>query len=493
VYGLRRVALTERTRNIEFHARRVWPAKPQLCGAGPQYATALSPVAQPSIPRRLFNLASPIIGINVLNVSTLVVDTAMCGRLDNADIALAALGYATQVVFLLMVVMMGLTVGTVALVARAFGARDPVRVNHVLEQATTITALFGLAAALAGNLLVGPLLAALGTSDQVAAVAISYLRPLLSGAIFYYLTIFYGGVLRGVGNTRLPFVVALLSNSLNVVLDYGLIFGKLGLPELGVQGAGVGTVLSYAANVAITVALLRRGAVPILGAPLLPRPIDRRLVADLLRVGAPAALDAFILNIAFLSIVGMLGRIDEVAVAAHGIGLRIQALAFVPGMSISQATGAMVGQALGAGNVPEARQILRASVLLCVGLMTTLGFSIIAAAYPLVAVFHVAPATPLENYAVLWMQFLGYCMPVVGVYIAFVGLLQGAGATNVSLSINFVGTFLLQVPLGALLGFSLEMGAAGVWLSFPLSFVVKATLGWLAYKRGRWAKVGLHA
>lgn len=427
----------------------------------------------------------------MLNVLSLAVDTAMCGRLEEAPTALAALGFASQVVFLLMVVMMGLTVGTVAFVARAHGAGDRDRARHVLRQSTVLTVWVSAAVALAGNALAGPLLRALGASDAAVAAGLAYLRPLLSGAVFYYLTILLGGALRAVGNTRLPFLVALGSNAVNIFLNYCLILGHLGFPRLGVTGAAISTVASYAVNVAVTATALRRGAVPALHVSLRWwSRIDTALARALFRVGFPAALDMLILNVAFLSIVGMLGRIDELAVAAHGIGLRIQSLAFVPGLAISQATGAMVGNALGAGSPADARQVARASVALCTAVMSTLGFTIVGAAHPIVRVFDVASASPLEAYAVDWMRLLGYCMPLVGVHIAFVGVLQGAGATRTSLAINFAGTALFQVPLGALLGFAAGLGAFGVWLSFPLSFVVKAGLGWLAYARGRWARTG---
>ena len=176
-------------------------------------------------------------------------------------------------------------------------------------------------------------------------------------------------------------------------------------------------------------------------------------------------------------------------VAAHGIGLRIQALAFVPGLSVSQATGAMVGNALGARNVAEAKQVVRASVLLCTSIMSGLGLLIIAGAEPIVGIFDVESGTPLMSYSVMWMKLLGYGMPIVGVQIALIGLLRGAGATGTSLRINFVGT-MLQIPLSWLLGFPLGFGAWGVWAAFPLSYVLKVMLGVLAYRSGAWAKVG---
>lgn len=445
-----------------------------------------------SIYRRLFALASPIIGLNVLNVLALAIDTAMCGRLPNAALALKALGYATQVVFLLMVLMMGLAVGSVALVARAHGAGLAERVSHVVFQSSQLTVILSVVVAVAGNLAADVILELLGASDAVQAVALDYLRPILTLAVLNYLNILYAVVLRGVGNTRLAFMIALGATAVNVVANYGLILGNFGLPALGVRGAAIGTVLSHAFSVVAMIVAIRRGVVSGLFLPLRPRPVDRPLAAEILRVGTPAALDMVILNASFMAIIGMLGRIDEDAVAAHGIGIRIQALAFVPGMSISQATGAMIGQALGAGDTGSARQVFRASVVLCVLVMGALGAIIVALSGPIVGIFDVDPASGVGAYSVLWMKVLGYAMPIFGVHVAFIGLLQGSGATQTSLRINFLATIFVQIPLSAILAFPLAMAAFGVWISFPIGFVIKTLLEWVAYRSGRWARVGAH-
>jgi putative MATE family efflux protein len=297
--------------------------------------------------------------------------------------------------------------------------------------------------------------------------------------------------MRGVGNTRLPFFCALVANALNVLLNYCLILGNLGFPSLGVRGAAIGTVVSMFVNMLLLAAVFRRGVLPNLRLPLQLARIDRPLAKELYKIGAPAALDMVILNAGFLSIVGFLGRIDEVAVAAHGIGLRVQGLAFVPGLAISQATGAMVGQALGAGDVERARRITRASIALCCAIMTALALVFVFAAYPLVHVFDVPSHSTMEAYSVQWLRLLGYGMLPVGVHIALMGLLHGAGATNTSLRINLVTTLALQIPLGAILGFGFDLGALGVWLSLPLAFIAKAAMEYAAYKRERWAVTGV--
>jgi putative MATE family efflux protein len=440
--------------------------------------------------RRLFDLAMPIVGLNVLSVITLAVDTAMCGRLVDAQEALTALGFASQLIFLLMVAMLGLTVGTVAFIARAWGARETERINHVLHQSIMLTYLVSIGVAIVGNLGAGIAMEWLGADDTVRDLGVGYLRPLLSLTVFFYLNMLLAAALRAVGNTMLPFMVALFSNLLNIVLNYGFILGRMGFPALGVRGAAWGTVISQAVAVALIVWILRRDLVPGMRARLRLTRLDRPLARDLFRVGAPAALDMVILNVAFLSIVGMLARVAQVTVAAHGIGLRIQSLAFVPALGVAQATGAMVGNALGAGSPGEAREVVRGGVILSTTISTVIGLAIVVGATPILAVFDVSATTELGRYSVLWMRVLGWGMPIVGVHIALIGMLRGAGATNTSLMINVVGTIVIQVPLSWFLGFVVGWGAFGIWVALPVSFVVRMFLGVVAYRRGRWARVG---
>ena len=443
-----------------------------------------------AILRRLFDLAMPIVGLNVLSVVTLAVDTAMCGRLVDAEEALTALGFAGQLIFLLMVVMLGLTVGTVAFIARAHGSGGSERINHVLHQSILLTYIVSIAVAIIGNLGAGTVMGWLGADATVTELGVGYLRPLLTFTVFFYLNMLFAAALRAVGNTMLPFMIALVSNLLNIVLNYGFILGRLGLPALGVRGAAWGTVISQAVAVILMVLILRRGAVHGVRARVHLARIDRPLANDLFRVGAPAALDMLVLNVAFLSVVGMLARVAQVAVAAHGVGLRVQSLAFVPGFGVSQAIGAMVGNALGAGDEGEARQVVRGGMVLSTAIMTVLGLSIVFGAEPIIAIFDIDPATELGRYSILWMRILGLGMPIVGVHIALIGMLRGAGATNTSLMINIVGTMLIQVPLSWFLGFVVGWGAFGIWVAVPISFVVRLGLGVLAYRQGAWAQTG---
>lgn len=446
---------------------------------------------QAPISRQLFKLAAPIIGLNVLNVLMLAVDSALCGRLPNAEDALAAVSAATQIVFLLMVALMGLIVGTVALVARAYGGGDTTRLNHLLVQSTQLTALFGIVVGITGAIAAEPMMLALGSNETVARLGADYLQPLMIGTPFFYLSMLYAGVLRGVGNTRIPFIAALVANIVNAVLNYGLVLGNLGMPSLGVTGSAIGTVVAQTINAGILVVYLRSGAIANLRLPLKVARIDKQLTVELYRVGWPAALDMLVLNASFLAAIVMLGHISQVTVAAHGLGLRVQALAFVPGLGVAQATGAMVGQALGAGNIDRAKQVARASIALCAAIMTALGVIFIFAAHAMVLIFDVTPGTPLDHYTIQWMRVLGCTMLPSAVNLALMGLLQGSGATRLSLRINFWSTILVQLPLAYILAFPLDLGALGVWLSFPANAATKGALMYIVFRQEKWAVTGV--
>ena len=446
---------------------------------------------KPSLFRKLVVLSLPVVGLNVLAVTSLLVDTAMCGRLPDADMALAGLGFATQLIFVLAVAIMGLNVGTIALVSRAHGGGAAERLNHIVAQSVALTLVIGVAVATLGNASVGPLIRLLGGSGASLTAGSDYLHILLLGSPFYYLMILLAGILRGMGETRTAFLAALIGNGLNIALNYGLILGNLGLPALGVEGAAIGTVASQMVNVAVLVVAIRRSVVPGLTVTWPAARLDRELIAQLFRLGWPAALDMLVLNISFLSVVAILGRLSDAAVAAHGIGLRIQGLAFLPGLGVAQATAALVGLALGAGAVARARETARAALLLCVLLMSVLGGVIVVAAKPIIAVFDVAAGTALAHYSLQWMWVLGLSMPIFALHLALVGVLQGAGSTRTALAINITAVFLIQIPTSLLLAFPAGLGALGAWLGLPISAVLKVLLSIAAYRRGHWAVVGV--
>jgi Na+-driven multidrug efflux pump len=133
---------------------------------------------------------------------------------------------------------------------------------------------------------------------------------------------------------------------------------------------------------------------------------------------------------------------------------------------------------------------LRASIVLTVVIMVAIGATILMLTDSIIVLFDVELGGRLFELADIWIKLLGCAMPIVGLYIAYVGLLQGSGSTSISLRINAFSTLLFQIPLSWFLGFVVDWGAFGVWLAFPVAFVLKAALATRAYHRGRWAEIG---
>ena len=448
------------------------------------------PYFSPTILRSLWRLALPTIGLNLLTVLSLAIDTAMCGRLEDAEVVLTGLGFATQCLFLVYIAMIGLSVGAVALVSRAHGGGLRERVNGLLWQCTLLTVATSVAVAVVGNLLARPILQSLGADGIVLENALAYFRPLVSTCVLSYLTVLFGAVLRGVGNTLLPFLSGLLACGLNVLINYALILGHWGFPSLGLMGAAIGTIISTAVGLGLLTYFLVTGREENLRLRFGALRMDPIEVRRLWSIGAPAALDMVILNASFLSIVGMLGMVETVAVAAHGIGLRLQSLAFVPGLAVSQASAALVGQALGGDDVQTAKEVLRATLVSTVGVMTTLGLGILLGSHAIIEAFDVAAGTRLFVLTDEWIKLLGIAMPIFGLYIGYLGLLQGAGATKISLRINALSTLVFQIPLSAFLGFVMGWGCLGIWMAFPIAWVLKAILVTRAYRSDTWARPG---
>lgn len=428
--------------------------------------------------------------MNLLGVLTITVDTAMVAHLPDEGRGLAAMGFAGDLVFLVTVAMIAVSVGTAAWVSRAHGAGDTSRVALRVGQTAVLSVAGSVAIAVVAPWLAGPALSALGADAPTAALARGYLAPFLWLAVTNFLLMHASAVFRAVGRTRPPLAVAVGMNVLNVVLDYLLIHGVGGLPALGVQGAAVGTVVSQGVAVAALWGLVFAGRVP--GLPLGPRDLVVRVplrdALELGRMAAPVVLDMMLVNVGFLGLVALLGRMDDDAVAAHTLGLRLQMLALMPGFGLSGATGAMVGQALGAGATERAWRVMRVSVAVSVACMAALGALVAVVRLPLLAAVGTPVGTSVGDLAYAWIGLLAVTLPFAGAYHALEGVFHGAGATSVPTRVNAFATLGVLLPVAWGLGVATGWGPWGVWCAFPLAYSVKAALAARGVLGGAWVR-----
>jgi len=311
----------------------------------------------------VLRLALPAVFEQVLVMLVFTLDTVMVGRYGGSQ-ALAAIGVSAEMVATVsnIFVGMGISIATTSLVARAFGAG---RLKRAEEYAT-----LGILAAAASAFMIGILVflfagsavRAAGAEAAVSGMASGYLR-IVAFAIFFSMVLSsVNAVLRGYGNTKVPFVASAITTLTNLILDYGLIFGNLGMPELGVQGAAIATVIAQALGLTFsTTYMLRRSKVK----PGLShiQTLDMQRLKSFFRLSVPASMQE-----GSISLVRLLGQfmiigLGTKALAANTMATMIESISFMPGWGFALAASALVGLKTGEGDHEGAKAYAYTSVI----------------------------------------------------------------------------------------------------------------------------------
>lgn len=420
----------------------------------------------------------------------------MVGRLPDPAVALAAVGFGGQMVFFTFTIMISITSGTIALVARYIGAKERERADGVLGQSLLLGVVLSLPVILVGLLLGDSIVAVFGAEAEVVAAGGSYIRTVFVAAPALFIMFISIAALRGAGDTLTPLLVGVLINVSNFVLNFHLIFGaryalgglELVIPSLGVVGAAIGTSLSYLLGAITYLALFLRGKLRL--RLLRPRPLwKRETVRRILRIGTPAGMEQVAFQAGILIWIAMVVSFGTEAFAAHNIGLRIESFAFMPGLGFSIAAAALVGQNLGAEKPQEAERSGRESTKMALLIMGTIAVVIFVTA-PFIALAFTNDQAVLDL-TVLFIRIHALSIPAVGVFFSVAGALRGAGDTRWPFYATLVGIYGLRLPLSFFLGFQLGLGLVGVWAALPIEYYLRSFIVGQRFQTGTWKAVAV--
>jgi putative MATE family efflux protein len=456
----------------------------------PRLATAEQPL---SLRRGVFWLALPAVGEQVLNTLVGLADTFLVGHLSAATAArlgytssqaLAGVGLANQIVWLMTVFFMAVSIGSTALIARARGAGDGATANRVLRQSLLIGLAMGALATAFGLLMAAPAMSLLGAGADVLPRGVTFLR--IAAATFGPAALLFIGTaaLRGAGDTRTPLYVMLGVNVVNIAISWLLINGNLGAPALGVAGAATGAAVARGGGGLVLIGLLLRGRSG-LKLSLSLRP-DWEMLRRIVRIGAPSGGEQLVFQGALLLFVRFVTSLGTAAYAAHNVVINIESLSFLPGMGYAIAASTLVGQGLGAGE-PEhseasAYEALRQGALM----MTVLGVVMVLFPRQLIALFVADPA--VADVGAPAMRIAGAFQPLLAANFIMSGGLRGAGDTRWPLYTKLISTWGVRLPLVMLL-LSLGLGLTGVWIAMGTDFAIQAALAWWRFRQGKWKSV----
>ena len=412
------------------------------------------------------------------------VDTLIVSALGSE--AVAAVGMGHQVYFALFAVLAAVTTGTVALVARFSGAGDPAEADRVLR----LSALLGCALGAALMLAIPwaeEVIALFGVEPAVASRGGAYLRILLAFNVPFFFSVVLAMGIRGAGDVRTPLLVGFAVNAVNVALNYGLVYGRFGLPALGTDGSALGTGIAMSAASLAYLALWSRNAlaVPRRG---WTRGLTRARARRILRIGLPTALEQGAFQLGLLLFIKIVARFGTEPVSAYVIGVRILALSFVPGLGFSTAGGTLVGQHLGAGEPALAARAGWRATGGAVAVMGSVGLAIILLAQPIARVFGAAGDVTVQL-TVVFIYILGAAQPLMAVEFALGGALRGAGDTRFPLFAILTGLFAVRLAGALLVADAFGGGVVAVWSCLLADYAAKAALLGSRFASGAWQRV----
>lgn len=434
--------------------------------------------------RAILHLAWPVIVANFLQTLIGSIDLIMVGGLGAQ--AVASVGLGGQILFFGQSLMIATSVGTLALTARAWGAKDPKEVSRILWNSVLI--------GLGGSLLImavaiplaQPILSAFGAEASVAAGGATYLQIVLFATPAIFFNFLAAAALRGMGDTRTPMLVGVLVNVVNVVGNYLLIYGNFGFPRLGIAGSASSSLTAFIVGALAYLGILFFRSGP-LREGLLGRDTDRTLVRRIGKLAAPAALEQVIIQTGFMIYVIIVVAFGTTALAAHQIGISVQSMAFMPGFGFSVAATALVGQNLGAKNPPEAERSGWEAVKLAVLVMGLIGLTLWVAA-PFIARVYVQDAKVVEL-ATTWIRIHALSIPATGMFFTLSGSLRGAGDTRWPLYASSLGIYGVRIPLSLVLGFFTPLALLGVWMSLVVEYYLRAAIIAGRFRSGVWKAI----
>ncbi|MGI6627573.1 MAG: MATE family efflux transporter [Bacillota bacterium] len=435
-----------------------------------------------AIRKKIINLALPALVEQTLMTMVSMADMIMVGRLG--PWAIAAVGLSSQPMFVAMSVFIALNVGATALVARFVGAGEPDEASKVARQALMIAVIMGLALAVIGVSFSGQILHFMGAEEDVIGPGTGYLKVVCLGLPVWAVTISLTAALRGAGDTRTPMTVNIVANLVNVIGNYLLIHGHLGLPRLEVTGAGLATTISrVVASVLILTKVLKGGKVIKISIHDSFR-FDSQIIKRILNVGIPAAIEQVVMRSGQMTFARIVSSLGTNTYAAHQIALNIEGFTFTPGMSFQIASTTLVGQSLGARNPDRAEQVGWEAVRIGASIGVIVGILYFAFGSQLAHLYTDDPAvTALAAGA---LKIIALSQPFMISMFILIGGLRGAGDTRWTLLITMLGFWGIRVVTAYFLAIRLNLGLYGAWIGMALDMVVRSVLGVLRFRAGGW-------
>ncbi len=433
--------------------------------------------------QRLVKIAIPIALTQLLMSSLNMVGVLMIGQLGAVPVA--GVGLANQIFFLLNLMLFGIYSGCAMFTAQLWGVRDVLTIRKVLGLSLTLGLAAGTLFVVIAEVFPVGVLSIYSKDPAVVALGSAYLRIIGFSFIPFAISACYAVVLRSTGDVQKPLVVTIVSLSLNTLLSYMLIFGKLGMPGLGVIGAGIAVVISRLVDMAMMLWLTYRKDNPAAGKIKEMFSYDLAFAKKVLKPVLPVVANEILWSLGITAYSVVYARIGTDAIAAMNIASSIEQLAFVAFNGIGHACAILVGNRIGAGEEDQAFWYgARSEGLGVVGGMA-IG-SLILLSSPLILSLYQVPDEVI-GYAQSVLVIMGLLMWLkASNVILFIGILRSGGDTRFALVLDGLIIWVVGVPLAFFGAFGLHLPVYWVYLLVMSEELTKWILGMYRFISHKW-------
>ena len=401
-------------------------------------------------------------------------DTVIVGRAVGTQ-ALAAVGSTSAFVNLVNGFFIGLSTGATVLLSQFYGAEDRQGVDDSLHTGMALSLILGLLTVLVGVGSAPWMLKLTKIPEECMTDALTYTRIYFSGALASMVYNMGAGILRAMGDSRRPMVYLIVACFSNIVLDLVLVVGL----QMGVAGAALATVLSQCLSATLVVITLWKKQ----GLRLRKLSLKGTLLARILRVGLPAGLQFITFDISNVLIQSGINSFGATTIAGWTAYVKTDAIVWMISGAFGVSVTTFVGQNFGAQKYDRIRRSVSTCMVMSVGTQLALSTLLLLLRYPILGIYTTDPAVIRAGaYVMLWIvPFNAIFMPVE----VFAGAMRGTGYSVMPTVITCTSVCLfrvLWVAIPVALWHSVEMLA----LAYPLSWILSATVFYIAYRRGTW-------
>lgn len=430
-------------------------------------------------------IALPVAVQGMLNTITNMVDTMMIGSMGAT--AIAAVGLANKVFFVFALLVFGVSSGSVILAAQFWGKGDQKGIRKVLGLALTLAVLAAVLFLLPAVLVPEFVMSIFTTSSGSISIGAKYLRVAALTYPLIAVSNVYVAMLRATNRVKFPVATSCVAIVVNIFLNYVLIFGKFGAPQMGVVGAAIATLVARIVEMILILSYVNLGKTPLAGHVKELFSFEKAFVKQFFVTASPVIANEFVWGLGVTIYSLAYGRMGDEAVAAITITTTIQDIVNVLFQGLSAATAVILGNEMGGGRLKIAEKYAK-NFLILQFIVTLIGASFCyATRWQVIGLYAITEAVALD---------VSRCLTVYALYMPFkmfnfinvVGILRSGGDTIVCFLIDTSGVWLIGIPMAFIGGLVLKYPIYVVYAMVMAEEAYKAVIGYLRYRQKKWLR-----